>query len=91
MKGVKMGKLTVINAADLLMEPEAPFDLATDYEELAYRRGVTHALCMAGDLVRQGATADELDTLCDLAMDWRCGALPEVVCPEQLVKRLKGV
>jgi len=90
MKGVKMGRLMVINAADILAEPELPLSLENDYEELAYRRGITHAFCIASDLVRAGATADTLDTLCDLAMDWRCGARPEVEFPEQLVKLLKG-
>lgn len=86
MKGVNMGKLTVINAADILTGPELPLSLESDYEEQAYRRGINHAICIASDLVRAGATADELDILCDLAMDWRCGALPKVECPEQLVK-----
>jgi len=50
-----MGKLTVINAADILTGPELPLSLEGDYEEQAYRRGINHAICIASDLVRAGA------------------------------------
>lgn len=74
--------------------PEASLDYAADVEpdleaaaenETAFRRGVAHAFNLAGDLVRAGATADDLDTLTDLAMDWRYGARPNVGTPEDLV------
>jgi hypothetical protein len=53
--------------------------------ESSYRRGVSQALSMAGDLVRGGASADDLDVLTDLAMDWRNHARPDVHVPEDLV------
>lgn len=53
--------------------------------EAAYRRGVAQALSLAGDLVRSGATADDLDILTDLAMDWRSHARPDVHNLEDLV------
>ena len=55
--------------------------------ESAYRRGVAHALSIAGDLVRDGATADDLDILTDLAMDWRYGARPDVHTPHDLIQQ----
>lgn len=66
-------------------------DLEPDFERMAececsFRRGVTHALNLAGDLVRAGATADDLDILTDIAMDWRNHARPDVHVPEDLVR-----
>jgi len=46
----------------------------TDYEEASFRRGITHALTMAGDLVRAGASANDLYEICDMAIDWLNGA-----------------
>jgi len=43
--------------------------------ESAYRRGVAQALSLAGDLVRDGATADDIDRLSDLSMDMRYDGL----------------
>ena len=45
--------------------------LGCDLGEGAYRRGVSQALSLAGGLVRAGATADDLDRLTDLSMDFR--------------------
>lgn len=53
--------------------------------ESGYRRGIAHAFNLAGDMVRAGATADDLDILTDLAMDWRLGARPTVHVPEDLI------
>ena len=39
--------------------------------ESAYRRGFNHAMSLAGDLVREGATADDLDALSDELYRWR--------------------
>lgn len=40
-------------------------------EESAFRRGFDHAMSLAGDLVREGATAGDLDWLTDLMYQWR--------------------
>lgn len=44
--------------------------------ELAFRRGVVNALSIAADLVRSGASADDLDALA--AAPARAGSLPDV-------------
>lgn len=53
--------------------------------ETQFRKGVTHAFCIASDLVRDGATADDLDVLTDLAMDWRMRKRPGVHTPHDLI------
>lgn len=55
-----------LSVADV--EP-APRVLAAS--ESGYRWGVAQALSLAGDLIRNGGTADDLDQLTDLSMDWR--------------------
>jgi hypothetical protein len=54
------------------------------YIEQAYRRGVAQALSWAGDCVRDGGTADDLDQLTDLAMDWRYDRKPHPVFLDEL-------
>lgn len=72
--------LSGVCLADILPDPEVRAD-----RESAFRRGVSHAFSLAGDLVRGGATADDLDIISDLAMDWRYGARPNVRTPHDLV------
>ena len=56
------------------------------YEEQAYRRGVSQALSLTGDLVRGGATADDLDQLTDLSMDWRYDRESHLAYLDELVQ-----
>jgi len=60
---------TVVGSVSDLFSPESLDEM--EREEGSYRRGVSQALSLAGDLVRGGATADDLDELTDLSMDWR--------------------
>lgn len=72
----------IINLGDILLtDPERRRAV-----ESAYRRGVAHAFNLAGDLVHDGATADDLDILTDLAMDWTLGHRKNVCVPEDLVE-----
>lgn len=72
--------------------PEASLECTADVQsdpaaiEAAYRRGVAHAFGIAGVVVRAGGKASDLDTLCDLAMDWRLGSRPSVERPEDLLR-----
>jgi len=54
--------------------------------ESGYRRGASQALSLAGDLVRGGATADDLDQLTDLSMDWRYDREPHLAYLDELVQ-----
>ncbi len=83
LKGREMAKPDAQTLADMLLDPRRLEEL--DQQERAYRRGVDHAFNLAGDLVRRGATADDLDILSDLATDWRYGARPDVHLPEELI------
>ncbi|MCL5280389.1 MAG: hypothetical protein M1376_10840 [Planctomycetes bacterium] len=69
--------------ADTLVDPQRLEQL--HHKEQAFRRGVAHAFGLAGDLVRAGVRAGDLDILTDLAMDWRYGARPDVHLPEDLI------
>ncbi len=53
--------------------------------ESGYRRGVAQALSLAGDLVRNGGTADDLDQLTDLSMDWRHDRKPHLAYLDELM------
>jgi len=54
--------------------------------EGAYRRGVAQTLSLAGDLVRDGATADDLDELTNLSMRWRHDRKPNQTYLDDLVQ-----
>jgi len=54
--------------------------------ESGYRRGVSQALSLAGDLVRGGATADDLGQLTDLSMDWRYDREAHLAYLDELVQ-----
>jgi len=53
--------------------------------ESAYRKGVSQAMELASTLVREGKTADDLDDLSALALQWRYDRRPHAALLDDLV------
>lgn len=66
MENAKKREAIIVNLADVKFDPE----IATATES-SYRRGFAHGINMAGDMMRDGVSVDEIDRLTDLSMDMR--------------------
>jgi len=55
--------------------------------ESAYRRGVSQALNLAVDLVREGCSCDDLNWLCNESLKMRCERKPYPAYLDELMSR----
>ena len=64
-----------------------PPDTPVGIPEACYRRGVSQALSIACDMVRAGATADDLDIMTGISMEMRYDGKQHLAYLDELRKR----
>ena len=80
-------------AAELILtclaDVEPPKPGQRNPSESGYRRGVSQGLSKAGDMVRAGATADDLDLMTDLSMEMRHDGEQHPAYLDELARRFR--